>query len=172
MKTKVAVIGASGYTGGELIRLLLFHDDVEVIKATSRTNQGKKISDVHQNFQGYTELQFTNEPVEDIASDVDLIFFALPHSKSMDKVPKAIGKVKIIDLSSDYRLKNPDVYNEFYTKHCSPELINYFEYGLPEINRNIIKKSENVANPGCFPTGSLIALAPLAQNIVIDITFM
>ncbi len=174
MTKKVAIIGATGYTGGELIRLLSSHKDVDIVKATSRRYQGKNVTDVHQNLLGFTDLRFTNEPLEDIAKDTDLMFFALPHSKAMGLIPKVIGKTKIIDLSADYRLKNSDVYGKSYTEHESPELIDEFVYGLPEFNREKIRGAYNVANPGCFPSASLLALIPLAKenlltgNVVID----
>ncbi|MGM0509884.1 MAG: N-acetyl-gamma-glutamyl-phosphate reductase [Thermoplasmatota archaeon] len=174
MTKETAIIGGSGYTGGELIRFLLGHKDVNLVKVTSRQNQGSKVTEVHQNLRGFTDLRFTNEPLSDTAREVDLMFFALPHATSMKKVPEIIDETKIIDLSSDYRLKDLHAYESYYTKHSSPELIDRFVYGLPEINRKNIAKSKNVANPGCFPTGALLALTPLAEkdllreNVVID----
>ncbi len=174
-KPKVAIIGASGYVGGELLRLLLSHDGVDVIKATSSGNSGKNVSEVHRNLQGITDLRFSGEPVDEIAKSSDLMFFAMPHCTSMGIVPKIIGKVRIIDLSADYRLGSISDFEKFYgTKHLSPELCKKFVYGLPEMNRAEIKKSRNVAVPGCFPTGALLALMPLAKsnllsgNVIID----
>ncbi|MBU0586090.1 N-acetyl-gamma-glutamyl-phosphate reductase, partial [Candidatus Micrarchaeota archaeon] len=172
---KVAIIGASGYVGGELLRLLLFHKGVEIVAATSRANAGKKISEVHQNLNKLTDVEFTDESAEAVAGKADLVFFALPHCISMDTIPKVIGKTKIIDMSADYRLKDAEVFERYYKKkHCSSDLFNEFVYGLPEINRGKIKNAKNVANPGCFPAGAILALYPLAKqgllegNIVMD----
>ncbi len=174
MTKKIAIIGASGYTGGELMRLLICHEGVDIVKATSRNYEGKNITDVHQNLLGFTDLKFANEPLEDMAKETDLMFFALPHSKAMGLVPKVYGKTRIIDLSADYRLKDSDDYDRSYTTHESPSLIDEFVYGLPEYNREKIRGAYNIANPGCFPTASLLALIPLAKenlltgNVVID----
>ncbi len=173
-KKRIAVMGAAGYTGGELIRLLSLHEKVEIVKATSRSNCGKKVSDVHRNLQGFTDLCFTDEPVETIPEDTDLVFLALPHSIPMNVVPELMDRTRMIDLSGDYRLADVNVYHKYYREHASPHLIDRFVYGLTEFNRSDIKKAENVANPGCFPTGSLLALGPLARenmlsgNVVID----
>lgn len=175
MKPKIAVIGASGYVGGELLRLLLSHDGVDVIKAVSSGNSGKNVSEVHRNLQNLTDLKFSDEPAEDIAKSADLLFFAMPHCTSMGIIPKIIGKARIIDLSADYRLGSASDFEKFYgTRHLSPELCKKFIYGLPEMNRAGIRKAWNVAVPGCFPTGALLALMPLAKsgmlrgNVVID----
>ncbi len=169
MKKKVAIIGAGGYVGSELLRLLLFHDGVEVTKAISLENIGENVAVVHKNLQNLTSLCFSNEPADKIAKEVDLILFALPHCLAMNMVPKAIGKAKIIDLSADYRIENPKTYEQFYKKHSSPQLIKEFIYGFPEFNKEEVKKAENIANPGCFPTGALLALMPLAkENMLTD----
>lgn len=183
MKPKVAIIGASGYVGGELLRLLLGHDGLSVVKATSSGNAGKNVAEIHKNLKNLTDLKFSDEPAEDIAKSADLVFFALPHCTSMGIIPKIIGKTRIIDLSADYRLSNrlsnrlsdAGDFEKFYgAKHLSPELCGKFVCGLPEMNRAEIKKARNVAVPGCFPTGALLALLPLAKsnlisgNVVVD----
>ncbi len=174
MKPKVAIIGASGYVGGELLRLLLSHGQVSVTKVTSSSSCAKKVSDVHRNLHNLTDLQFSDEPVEQVAKEVDLMFFALPHCTSMDLVPKVIGKTMIVDLSADFRLEDPGVFEKFYGRHSSKDLLDKFVCGLPELNRAAIKKARNVSVPGCFPTGAILALLPLAKsgllasNVIID----
>jgi N-acetyl-gamma-glutamyl-phosphate reductase len=174
MAKKVAVIGASGYIGGELLRHLLFHDGVEVVGATSRENAGKRLSDVHPNLLGSTELEFSDEPIEDISANTDLVFLSLPHGESMRMVPRIIGRTKIIDLSSDYRVGDIALFEKYHNKHSSPELARRFIYGLPEMSRDGIAGAQNLANPGCFATGALLALSPLAKenllqgNVVVD----
>jgi N-acetyl-gamma-glutamyl-phosphate reductase len=168
-KIKVGIVGGSGYTGGELLRLLLLHKKVEIIKITSTTFQNKPVCAVHKNLQNFTDLKFVSEPIEKIADEIDLLFFCLPHGISASKVPKAIGKSKIIDLSGDFRLKNYELYEKFYNiKHPHRNLLKKSVYGLPEFNKELITKSNFIANPGCFPTGSLLGLLPLAKEELIN----
>ena len=183
MKPKVAIIGASGYVGGELLRLLLSHDGISIAKVTSSSNAGKQVAEVHRNLNGLTDLRFSDEPAEEIAESVDVVFFALPHCTSMQIIPRIIGnagikagiKARIIDMSADYRLDDVKEFEKFYgIRHASPGLLKKFACGLPEINREEIRKAKNVAVPGCFPTGTLLSLMPLAKsnllngNIIVD----
>lgn len=172
-KIYVAIIGGSGYGGGELLRLLLFHDNVEISFVTSRRNAGKFVYEVHPNLRNLTELKFVNKPIEEIADEVDLLFFATPNGVAMQEAPKIIGKTRIIDTSADFRLKNLEEFKHYYGKHECPELIEKFAYGLTEFNKETIKKARYIANPGCFATGALLAIIPLAKegllkNLVID----
>lgn len=173
---KAAVIGGSGYTGGELIRLLLFHPEVNLISVTSRSHIGEKISDVHKNLFNICNLEFQKDNIESLSQEADILFFALPHMESMKKIKRVdFKKTKVIDLSTDFRLKNESLFEEVYgIKHSIPELLPKVVYGLTEWHKSELENASLVANPGCFPTGALLALLPLAKarlltgNVVID----
>ena len=162
---KVAIVGASGYTGVELIRLLSNHPEVEITAVTSEQSAGKKISSV---FPSLTNIfDKTLEPLDAdlIAKKADLIFTALPHQKAMDVVPEFLKKgKKVIDLSADFRIKDAATYGTWYEEHKAPELLKEAAYGLPELHREEIKKARLIANPGCYPTSAILALAPLLKN--------
>ena len=151
---KVAVVGGSGYIGGELLRLLAMHPEVEISAITSRKYSGKKVEIIHPHLRG---LGFRFSHSRDF--DADVIFLSVPHGESMKIVKEYIDSAKIIDLSADFRLPL-DIYREYYGEHESPELIDRFVYGLPELHREEIKKAEYVANPGCNATAVIIALYP------------
>ncbi len=157
---KVAIIGASGYTGGELFRLLIGHAQAEVICATSRQLAGKPVTARHPHLAGFTDLAFENPDISSL--DVDLAFLAVPHTAAMKYTRELLDNgIKIVDLSADYRLEQ-SVYEETYgVTHT-----NYFSapYGIPELHRREIEGSCVVANPGCFPTGATLAAAPLAKQ--------
>lgn len=161
-KNTVAIVGASGYTGSELARILLQHPDVEIVAITSESHAGKKFSDLHPQFFGILDLPLirANE-VEELKPDVT--FLALPHGVSMEFVKKwHQSGTKIIDLSGDFRLKGAKVYHEWYNKeHSFPEGFDSAVYGLPEIFKDEIADANLVANPGCYPTVSILSLAPL-----------
>ena len=159
---KVGVVGGSGYTGGELLRLLSIHPEVEVVWVTSRRFVGKNVSDIHPNLRRFIDIKFTNYKKENVDS-VDLVFLCLPHTKSMEIVKDIYEEVKIIDLSADFRLKSPSIYEKYYTKHVCPELLKYAVYGLPEINREDIRKSSLIANPRCNSTAIILGLYPLTS---------
>ncbi len=164
-KISAAIIGGSGYTGGELLRLLLQHQFVEVSYITSKTHKGKPVTYLHPNLNGFTDLVFCSESVESIAAKVDVIFFCLPHGISMNEVPKAVGKAKIIDLSGDFRIKDVSTFEKYYkVKHTQKKLLKDAVYGLPELNKFKILHASIVANPGCYPTGALLALIPLYKK--------
>lgn len=173
---KAAVIGGSGYTGGELIRLLLFHPGVDLISVTSRSHTGEKISDVHRNLFNICNLEFQKEDIERLSQEADILFFALPHMESMKKIQRVdFKKTKVIDLSTDFRLKSQSLFQEVYgIKHSIPKLLPKVVYGLTEWHKMKLENANMVANPGCFPTGALLALLPLAKakllsgNVVID----
>ncbi len=156
----IAIIGASGYTGGYLMRLLLNHPSAEVVAATSRKLDGAPVTSVHPHLQGLTDLVFQNVEAGDI--DADFAFLAVPHTVAM-KVAGALVErgIRTVDLSADYRLTR-DTYEKIYgVRHEA-----YFEapYGLPELHRDAIRGAHFVANPGCFPTGATLAAAPLAKS--------
>ena len=167
---KVAIIGASGYTGLELIRILHCHPEVAVTCLTSEQSAGKRISDVFPNLRGRCDIVLENlEPVR-VAEKADIIFTALPHKAAMEVVPTflKLGK-KVIDLSADYRLSDPAVYGEWYEPHLNPTNLKKAVYGLPEIRRTKIKSAKLVANPGCYPTSIILGLAPLLKSGLIDL---
>ncbi|MBI1920887.1 MAG: N-acetyl-gamma-glutamyl-phosphate reductase [Geobacter sp.] len=166
---KVAIVGASGYTGVELIRLLHCHPEVAVTCVTSEQSAGKKISDVFPSLRNRCDLLLENlEPVR-VAEKADFIFTALPHKAAMEVVPTflKLGK-RVVDLSADYRLRDAKEYEKWYEPHMNPELLKGAVYGLPEIRRTIIAGAELVANPGCYPTSIILGLAPLLKKKLID----
>ena len=171
---KVGIIGASGYTGLELIRLLLRHPEVEITTITSEKYAGHKISEVFPSLDGWIELNYEKLRPGDIATDCQLVFMALPHLSSMALVPLLRkDRLRIIDLSADFRLKDPQTFAQWYDcTHACPELLSEAVYGLPEIYRPPIKDAQIVANPGCYPTGIILALAPLLKEKLIDGKFI
>jgi len=161
---KVSIFGASGYTGLELLRILAMHKDAEVIEATSRQYKGKKISEVFPSLRGfYDNLAFSD--LEDVKSvKADVAFSAMPHGASQEIVPELLKAGRVIDLSADFRLHDAEVYNKWYGEHRSSALLSEAVYGLPELHREEIKGARLVANPGCYPTSAILALAPLAKK--------
>jgi len=164
-KINVGIIGGAGYGGSELLKLLLFHPRVNLLFVTSRRHAGKKVSSVNRFLTGVTELEFIEPEVKALPPDTELIFLATPHGASMHIVPDIIQFLpgtKVIDLSGDFRLKNPHIYKQYYKKeHPTSNLLGDFVYGLTEFNRSEISKAQYVANPGCFATGIIFALYPL-----------
>ena len=161
----VAIVGASGYTGLELIRILYRHPEVKVTCLTSEQSSGKRISEVFPTLRGCCDLMLENlEPVR-VAEKADIIFTALPHKAAMEVVPTflKLGK-KVIDLSADYRLSDPEVYATWYEPHLNPDNLKKAVYGLPELRRTRIRDAQLVANPGCYPTSIILALAPLLKK--------
>lgn len=166
---KVSVIGGSGYVGGELLRLLMIHPEVEILNVSSRTHAGKFLFKVHPNLRGLTIQKFV--PMESsVTRDSELIFTATPHGSSMKIIPSLLESgVKIIDMSADYRLRNPSEYNKWYGwTHENPQLLPQAVYGLPELHRERIKKAKLVACPGCMATAAILALTPPIQNSIIE----
>ena len=166
---KIGIIGATGYTGSELVRLLHAHPEVEISTITSETHKGKAFSDIHPQFTGLVDI--TLESAQDIEKrKLDLIFLALPHGVSMDFVKKlSASSAKIIDLSGDFRLSSKEVYESWYQKeHTYPDGFNDAVFGLPELYRSAIRKAKLVANPGCFPTGAILATSPLLKENLIE----
>jgi N-acetyl-gamma-glutamyl-phosphate reductase len=174
---KVAIIGATGYTGQELIRLLLQHDKVQIHAAVSRSYAGKQLSSVYPNFARTADLVCSSSDIDRVANEVDLIFLAMPHGKAAEVVtPDLLQKCAIIDLGGDFRLKDPAAYDEWYGfKHPKPALLKEAVYGLVEHNRSQIAGARLIANPGCYATCSILTVAPLLKaeavqpdSIVID----
>ena len=166
MKLKIAIFGGSGYGGSELLRILLQHPNAEIQFVTANEQAGKAVSDVHKNLLGLTHLKFTKAPENfESLSDIDCVFFALPHGQAMEIAPKLPSNVKVIDLSGDFRLRDASVFATHYGReHPAMDTQAQFVYGLTETNREAIKSATRVANPGCFATATLLGLAPLVAN--------
>ena len=164
-KIDVAIIGASGYTGGELMRILARHDNVNIKYVTSRKNDGEDVSNLHPNLETL-DLKFSNPKPEDI--DADLVFSALPHGASMKLVPEYLKNgSRVIDLSGDFRFSDIKTYEKWYhMEHLHPEITAVF--GSPEINREYIRDANLIANPGCFVTGAILSSIPLVENNLVD----
>jgi len=167
---RVGIIGGSGYVGGELLRLLLPHQQVEVTMVTSRQNVGEYIFGIHPNLRGLTQLKFVPLDLSQIQKNSDLVFTATPHGGSVNLVPKLLDMgLKVIDMSADFRLKNPDDYVKWYGwEHVHPELLKEAVYGLPEFHRQEIKTARLVACPGCMATATILGLAPLIKADFIE----
>jgi len=163
----IGIIGGSGYTGGELLRVLLRHPEIEISAVTSESHTGEKISIVHPNLRGITDLKFSS--VHSLDS-YNVLFCAMPHGESMKLIPKYLEQgSKIIDLSSDFRLKNSKDYEIWYeTKHPCPDLLKKSVYGIPEIHREEIRSTNLVSGAGCIATSAILALYPLATKGWID----
>lgn len=167
----VAIVGASGYTGLELIRLLDRHPLVTVSCVTSEQSAGKRISDIFPSLRGRCDLLL--EPLEParVADKADFVFTALPHQAAMAVVPYFLGAgKKVVDLSADYRLHDPTVYGAWYEPHKNPELLPEAIFGLPELRRDTIRQARLVANPGCYPTSVILGLKPLLEQRLVDLT--
>jgi len=166
MKLRLAIFGGSGYGGSELLRILLLHPNAEIRFVTANEHAGKAVSEVHRNLLGLTNLQFMKAP-EDLESlaNLDCVFLALPHGQAMEIAPRVPANVKVIDLSGDFRLRDASVFALHYGReHSAMDAQSQFVYGLTETNREVIKTSRCVANPGCFATATLLGLAPLVAN--------
>jgi N-acetyl-gamma-glutamyl-phosphate reductase len=167
---KIGIAGASGYTGLELIRLLAGHPEAELTVLTSETFQGQNIAEVFPSLNGVVDLKL--RPLDySITKDCSVLFLALPHIAAMDKLPVYLqSDCKIIDLSADYRLKDPKDYSDWYSvTHTHPELLKQAVYGLPELYRQAIQSARFIANPGCYPTSVILALAPLLNTDWVDL---
>ncbi len=171
-KIKVSVIGSSGYTGKELVKILMNHQKVELVHLTSSSYSGKNIAEVFPEFLNKLDKKLINLNLELVAQDSDLVFTALPHTVSMDVVPELLKKmVKVVDLSADYRIKDPAVYKEWYKKEhnqISKGLLSEAVYGLPEIYLDKIKDASLVANPGCYPTSIILGVVPLLKYHLVE----
>ena len=163
-KTKVAIIGASGYSGQELVRLLLRHPQIDIVQFTSRQYAGKPVSEIFPRFRGQVNATFIEPDAGKIAADV--AFLALPHGVAAEfAVPLLKNGVKVLDLSADFRLKSAAIYKEFYEHdHPAPALLAQAVYGLPEIHRDQIRKTQLIACPGCYPTSIILGVMPALKK--------
>ena len=170
-KLNIAIVGSSGYTGGELMRILLGHARVTVSAITSERSAGKPITEIFPHLARLTDLVCEPLDPDAIAKKADLVFLALPHVTAQEAAFRfhKLGK-KVVDLSADYRLSDPLVYEKWYEHtHQYPELLRSAVYGLPELHREKIIKASLIANPGCYPTSAILGLAPLIKNGMADL---
>jgi N-acetyl-gamma-glutamyl-phosphate/LysW-gamma-L-alpha-aminoadipyl-6-phosphate reductase len=167
---KVGVVGASGYVGGELLRLLVTHPKVEVNMVTSRQKAGEYVHRVHPSLKGFIDITFSPMDMDKLASNCDLVFTSVPHGKANKIVKDLYDRgMKVIDLSADFRLKNPKDYVRWYGwEHPFPDMLSKSVYGVPELHREEIKKAQLVSCPGCMAVTSLLALKPLIENNLIN----
>ena len=169
---RACVVGASGYTGGEILRYLAFHPNIEVAMATSREYAGLPIHYVHLNLRSfYKGLRFEPLDFDKLSSKCDIVFLSVPHGVSLELVPKLLEiGLHVLDLSADYRLRNPEDYKRWYKReHPYPDLLAKAVYGLPELHRDEIRNARLVAVPGCNATSSILAAAPLVKYKLVDL---
>lgn len=167
---KVGIIGASGFVGGELLRLLVTHPQIEISMVTSRQKAGEYVHRIHPSLKSFINLTFSDLNFDKLTDNCDIVFVSVPHGKS-NKIVNDLYKrgIKIIDLSADFRLKNPEDYVKWYGwEHPYPDMLSKSVYGVPEFHREEIKSAQLVACPGCMAVTSLIALKPLIENDVLD----
>ena len=167
---KVGIIGSTGYAGGELVRILMQREDTEIVWYGSRSYVGEEYASIYQNMFQIVDAKCMDDNMEELADQVDVVFTATPQGLCASLVNENIlSKVKIIDLSADFRIKDVATYEQWYKiKHPSPEFIGEAVYGLPEINREAVKKARLIANPGCYPTCSFLTIYPLVKEGLID----
>ena len=166
---KIGIVGGTGYTGAELLRLLATHPQVEVELITSRAEAGRPVADLYGNLRGHIDLAFS-EPDPDALAACDLVFFATPNGTAMKLVPELLDSgVRVVDLAADFRLGDPDQWAQWYgMPHACPGLLDEAVYGLPEVNRERIRDARLVANPGCYPTASALGFLPLIEQGLVD----
>jgi N-acetyl-gamma-glutamyl-phosphate reductase len=167
---KVGIVGGTGYTGVELLRLLALHEEAEVVAITSRAESGRRLDDLYPNLRGYYDLAFSEPDVATLAA-CDIVFFATPHNVAMNMVPELLDAgTRVVDLSADYRIRDAALWSKWYGEpHASPELLGEAVYGLPEINREHIVDARLVACPGCYPTSVQLGLIPLVARDLVEL---
>jgi N-acetyl-gamma-glutamyl-phosphate reductase len=163
---KIGIVGASGYTGGELLRLIAGHPEMEVAWATSRKYAGKEAAEAFPYLGGFTGVVFEEPTLDGMPEGLEAVLVALPHTEAMQAVPALLDRgLKVVDLSADFRLDDGEVYGQWYgSQHTSPVLLQEAVYGLTEWNRQKVAAASLVANPGCYPTAALLALLPLLKR--------
>ncbi len=166
---KVGIIGGTGYTGAELLRLLTGHPNVEIAAVTSRSNQGELVSDIYPNLRGIVDVPFVTPELNNL-SGCDVVFFATPHGVAQSSVPSFLAAgIKVIDLSADFRLRDQSVWEKWYGQpHQASDMLPRAVYGLPEVNREAIVDADLVACAGCYPTSIQLGLLPLLRQGCID----
>lgn len=166
---RVGVVGGTGYTGVELLRLLVLHPQVELAVITSRSEAGMPVSDMFPNLRGRLDLAFSEPDVDSLAR-CDLVFYATPNGTAMKMVPELVARgTRVVDLAADFRLKSTDDWEEWYgMPHACPDLLSEAVYGLPEVNRADVRDARVVANPGCYPTAVQLGFLPLIEAGLVD----
>ncbi len=161
---KVGIVGGTGYTGVELLRLLVQHPDVALEVVTSRSEQGQAVADLYPNLRGHVPLVF-EEPSVEVLSRCDLVFYATPNGVAMRQAPELLARgVKVIDLAADFRIKDIAEWSRWYgMEHACPEWVEQAVYGLPELKRSAVRDAQLIANPGCYPTAVQLGLLPLME---------
>lgn len=163
--TKVGIVGVTGYTGMELVRILLGHPELDLTYATSRTWAGKPLAQAIPAVEGRTELKISLFDALEASQKAEVVFLCLPHSEAMDTAAQLVELgTRVLDLSADFRLKDAGIYERWYGPHSQPQLLEGAVYGLPEIHRARIREASLVAVPGCYPTSVILGLLPVAQN--------
>lgn len=170
MSVRIAIVGGTGYAGGELLRILYEHPDARVTYVASRSQVGERVDDVHPALAGCYDLAFGAIDPDALAQAADVVFLAVPHGASMELAPALLERgARVIDLGADFRLDDPDVYEYWYgAPHTEAEALHEAVYGLPEMHRDDIREARLVANPGCYPTSVLLGLAPLVHLGILD----
>ena len=168
---KVGIVGGTGYTGVELLRLLAGHPNAELTAITSRSEKGKPVSALFPNLRGIVELVFSEPTIANL-KDCDVVFFATPHGVAQGLVPEILAAgIRVIDLSADFRIRDIDIWEKWYAQeHAAPDLVAQAVYGLPEFNRSAIKAAKLIACPGCYPTSVQLGLKPLLESGAIDVS--
>lgn len=168
-KIHAAIIGASGYSGVELVKILLNHSQVELARVIGSSTVGQRLDDIYPSFRKKTDLKIESYQLEPL-KEMDIVFLALPHGEAMQRVPELVeAGIRVIDLSGDFRFKSADVYEHWYKlPHTAQTYLKTAVYGLPELFRDEIRTCRLAANPGCYPTGSILALAPLLSQDAIS----
>jgi N-acetyl-gamma-glutamyl-phosphate reductase len=171
MVIKVGIVGGTGYTGVELLRLLAGHPNAELTAITSRSEKGKPVSALFPNLRGIVELVFSEPTIANL-KDCDVVFFATPHGVAQGLVPEILAAgIRVIDLSADFRIRDIDIWEKWYAQeHAAPDLVAQAVYGLPEFNRSAIKAAKLIACPGCYPTSVQLGLKPLLESGAIDVS--
>ncbi len=170
---KVGIVGGTGYTGVELLRLLVAHPSCELVAITSRAEAGRAVADLFPNLRGQMGLAFIEPDPAQLAS-CDLVFFATPNGVAMTQVPELLGAgVRVIDLAADFRIADQGVWEQWYgMRHACPQLLSEAVYGLPELNREAVSKARLVANPGCYPTAVALGFLPLVEQGLVATDFL
>ena len=168
-KIKVGIVGGTGYTGVELLRLLSIHPNVELTAITSRGEAGLPVADMFPSLRGFVNLKFS-DPAQSNLTECDVVFFATPHGVAMSQAQTLLdANVKVIDLAADFRLQDTGVFEKWYKiPHSCPDVLKKAVYGIPELYREKIKTAQVIGNPGCYPTTVLLGLAPLIEQGLID----
>jgi N-acetyl-gamma-glutamyl-phosphate reductase len=170
---RAGIVGGTGYTGVELLRILALHAEVEVVVVTSRADAGLRVDALYPSLRGYIDVVFSSPDIEALAQ-CDVVFFATPNGTAMLMAERLLARgIKVIDLSADFRLKDVQEWSCWYgMEHACPDLIAEAVYGLPEVNREAIKQAQLIACPGCYPTAVQLGFLPLIENGLIDVNHL